>query len=327
MTGILRVPGLLTPGYRMTIMKLPKRIADILNQKQAFIDAQRNRLENTVVKLQSQLYGDIISDLISELDVVDGIIVDSAKNFRLLSVLDKTYKDFQITSSKIVLGMVIATTVQIAERSNSYFSEMEEVVPDKAKKLTDLQLGISNGELVAGGYLLSFFRSNQLSTSLKDMTAKAITSNSPVKGYTKDLKRMVTGGIKQGGLEKQYQNFYDIYQHYDAAYNLTVGNQFGYKYFIYQGGLILDSRDFCAAHNDKVWSRIESDSWPTWVPADGEYPSGYEVKQKSMYAVPSYIGYAGYDPLINRGGYNCRHSLGWIPDELAFKLRPSLKLT
>jgi len=37
------------------------------------------------------------------------------------------------------------------------------------------------------------------------------------------------------------------------------------------------------------------------------------------------MAYPGYDPLVDRGGYNCRHQLSFISDELAFKLRPDLK--
>jgi hypothetical protein len=41
---------------------------------------------------------------------------------------------------------------------------------------------------------------------------------------------------------------------------------------------------------------------------------------------PGYMNYPGYDPLVDRGGYNCRHIIGWIPDELAFKYRPELSV-
>jgi hypothetical protein len=97
------------------------------------------------------------------------------------------------------------------------------------------------------------------------------------------------------------------------------------RYFIYQGGLINDSRDFCAAHNNKVWYYKEAFYWGEWTPSKGEYPSGYEIKQIDIYKVPSYLNYPDYDPLIDRGGYNCRHSLGWISEDMAFVLRPELK--
>lgn len=316
-------------------MKLPKRISDILKRKQEFINSQRTKLESTVIKLQSQLFSDIISELIPELDIKDGIIQETAKNYRLMSVLDKTYRDFQGQSNSIVLNQLVDGTSKIATLSKNYFSivlsgdltaRFENIVA-KADKLINLRLGLSGGKLVRGGYLETFFNSNTIGLELKEMTSKAVTSGMNMRDYVKMLKEKITGSPDyHGSMERQFQRYaYDLYQQYDAAYNVTLGNEFGFTYFIYQGGLIGDSRDFCAAHDNKVWSKEESKEWVTWTPSQGDYPEGYEVKQKDVHAVPSYLGYPGYDPLIDRGGYNCRHALGWIPDNLAFDMRPDLK--
>jgi hypothetical protein len=316
-------------------VKLPKRIADILKKKQEFIDAQRSRLESTVVKLQSKLFSDIVADLIPRLDIKDGNIQETANNYRLLSTLDKTYRDFQQEANTIVLDQLVKGTSKIASLSEKYFSivltgnlpaRFEKVV-NTTNKLINLRLGLDGGKLVNGGFLKSFFESNTIGTELKDMVSKAVTSGMDMKEFTKMLRDKINGvDTKAGMMERQFQRYaYDLYQQYDAAYNATIGNEFGFSYFIYQGGLILDSRDFCAAHNGKVWSVEESKDWATWTPAQGEYPEGYEVKAKDLYAVPSYLGYPGYDALIDRGGYNCRHALGWIPDDMAFDMRPELK--
>ena len=316
-------------------MKLPKRIAEILDKKQIFIDAQRSKMESSVIKLQSKLFSDIISELIPELDVKDGLIQDTPKNYRLISILDKTYKDFQTVSTQSVLPQIVNTTSKIAGLTEGYFSVMLsgnmparfEKIIETTTKLTNARLGLEGAKIVRGGFLESFFNSNTIGTELKQMTSKAVTSNVNLKDFTKQLRDKITGTEEYtGGLERQFERYaYDIYQQYDATYNMTVGADLGFNYFIYQGGLIGDSRDFCAAHNNKVWSVEETKEWATWTPSKGEYPAGYVVKSKSPSAVPSYLGYPGYDPIIDRGGYNCRHALGWIPNKLAFDLRPDLK--
>jgi len=316
-------------------MKLPKRIADILKRKQLFIDRQRALMESSVVKLQSRLLSDIITDLIPGLDIKNGLIVDNAKNYRLLSVLDKTYKDFRKVSNQTIFEQITTGTSVISAKSVEYFTVMLagdlpgrfDKIVTKANKLINLKLGLDGGKLTRGGFLQSFFDSNTIGTELKNMTSKAVTSNMDMKDYVKALREMITGSPdKTGIMERQFQRFaYDIYQQYDRSYNLMLGNELGFKYFIYQGGLIEDSRDFCVAHNNKVWSIEESELWGEWTPSQGEYPVGYEVKAKDIYSVPSYLGYAGYDPLIDCGGYNCRHTLGWISDDIAFGMRPDLK--
>ena len=315
-------------------MRLPRRIADILKRKQEFIDAQRTRMEMSVVRLQSQLVANIIAALIPELDVKDGLIQDTAKNYRLLSVLDKAYRDFQGGASSIMLNQILKTTTNIVKLSADYFAiVMADAIPagfekaiEGANKLINLKIGLDGGKLQRGGFLQSFFDSNIIGTELKELTSKAVTSGMNIKDYVKALKDKITGIDEAAGLmERQYQRYaYDLYQQYDAAYNMVIGNKFGFKYFVYQGGLVKDSRDFCVAHNNKVWSLDEMKTWGEWTPSQGVYPDGYEVKAKDIYKVPSYLGYPGYDPGIDRGGYNCGHSFGFIRDDLAKKMRPDL---
>jgi hypothetical protein len=303
-------------------MKLPRRIADILKQKQDFIDSQRTKLESSVVKLQDQLFGDIISNLIPELDVKDGLIQDTKNNYKLVAILDKTYKDFQVITTNIVLPEIVATTTKIAELSQNYFSVMLsgdlparfDKIVETANKLINLQIGLEGDKVFKGGWLDSFFNSNTVGLDLKQMTSKAVTSNMNMKDYVKLLKDKVNGTDElKGGLEKQYDAYgFDLYQQYDRAYNLAIGNEFGFTYFIYQGGLIKDSREFCVEHNNKVYSVEEAQNWCDWVsPTTGEHPT--------------YMCYPGYDPMLNFGGYRCRHSAGWIDDSIAIGMRPDLK--
>jgi hypothetical protein len=304
-------------------MKLPKRIAELLRRKQEFIDAQRDRLENTVIRQQSVLFNDMLNEVLPQLDVKDGVIQETAKNYRLISSLDKAYKNFQLASNQIFLNQIVLNTAKISSLNETYFkvvlgSDITErfvSVIEKTNKLMNLRLGLDGGKLVRGGFLQSFFDSNTIGTELKQMTSKAITSNMNMKDYTTMLKDKITGTDEYtGGLERQFQRYaYDLYQQYDRTYSKTLGDEFGFTYFVYQGGLVKDSREFCVEHNNKVYSVEEAQEWSTWrSPTTGE--------------TPSYLGYPGYDPMTDFGGYNCRHFPGWISEELAKEMRPGLKI-
>ena len=315
-------------------MKLPKRLSDILAQKQSFLDLQRNKLEASVVRQQSKLFNDLISEIVPGLDIKDGIIQETVNNYKQIAVLDKVYKTASLSANTVIFNQVVETTNKIGKLSKAYFEAVIE--PDMVKRLANvvaktdrlinLRIGLDGGKMVRGGFIESLFTSNPMGVDLKKFTAKAITGHMNIKDYTKGLKGIVTGvDEKLGGYERQFQRYaFDLYQQYDAAYNKTIGNELGFKYFIYQGGLVQDSRDFCREHNSHVYSVIESESWPTWTPSQAIFIT--EFKQKDLNEVPGYIDYPGYDPLIDRGGYNCRHTLGWIPDAIAFKMRPDLKI-
>ena len=147
------------------------------------------------------------------------------------------------------------------------------------------------------------------------------------KSSSPSMNDLITGsGEKPGGIESHLNRYaHDLYMQYDSAYATSLAEETGMKYFVYLGGKIEDSRDFCVAHDNKVWTTEEAKKWSEWTPAKGVYPPDYKIKQKDKNAVPSYIAsYDGYQPLVHRGGFNCRHHLGYIMEGLAFEMRPDL---
>jgi len=327
-------------------MKIPKRISELLLKKQAFIDFHRGRLEKTVLKLQTDLTDKIILEIIPLLEITkEGRIADTVSNYQLLGQMDKVYKGLTNMSSSLISNQMSGVITGIINLGKSYFTiamadnlafRFDKVVDATAKKM-NIRIGLDGGQMVHGGYLESFLKDQTLGTQIKNYIAKSVTGQIDTKDFISGLTDLVKGvphidkngfTIQTGALEKQFERYgYDLYQQFDAAYNSTLAQEFEMNYFIYQGGLIKDSRDFCAAHNNKVFSREEAVEWVNWTPSMGDYPAGYVVKQKDMGDHPSYMSYPGYTPLVDRGGYNCRHMLGWISDELAISLRPDLKPT
>lgn len=314
-------------------MRIPKRIIEVLKRKEDFINSNRDRIEASVIKAQEKLLNSLLSEIIPELDVGNGIIKDSTHNYRLLSGLDKIYKDFTAISNALLVPQISKAITGINEIGRDYFkivlNESMLLRFDKIVELTiskmSFRIGLKDGKSIPGGFLDSIIKDNSTLTAVKNYVSKSVTGQIDSKEFVKGLSKMVTGDEKPGLLERQYNRYaYDLYQQYDRAYNTSLANEFGMKYFLYQGGLIKDSRDFCAAHNNKVWSVEEAADWDRWMPWMGEYPLGYVVKG-DPYEIPSYLSYAGYQPMTDFGGFNCRHGIGFITDELAFELRPNLK--
>ena len=90
---------------------------------------------------------------------------------------------------------------------------------------------------------------------------------------------------------RRYASLYavDSLNQFSSTLTITTANEQGIDRFEYYGDLILDSRDFCREHIDKIYTRAEIEK--IWK---GEW-----------------AGKAPGDPFIVRGGYNCRHQ--WLP--------------
>jgi hypothetical protein len=314
-------------------MRPPRRISEILKRKELFLDEVRAKLENTALRLQVKLFEDIISEIIPQLEVTNGILNDSAHNYRLISQLDKIYDTFNVKIAATILPQINAGITTIQNFGTEYFGLVIAGLParfDKiiegAKVITDLKIGLRASKMIRGGVLMDALKIDPL--EFKQLLSKAVTSQMSTKEFINIIKDNVNGtDIKSGLLDRQLKGFvYDVYQQYDRSYNKKAAEEFGMRYFVYQGGIIKDSRDFCVCHNDKVFSVEESELWKTWKPSDCDnYPAGWP-KAKNVDEVPSYLRIVGYSPLDDAGGPRCRHGLAFIPDELAYKLRPDLKV-
>jgi len=319
-------------------MRSPKRIRELLKNRDLFLEQARTKLENTTLRLQTNLFTQIINDIVIRLDIKDGLILDNANNYRLISELDRVYDTFNKKVIETLLPQINKGTEMVVNMSKGYFSVVLsgnlparfEKILEATRVLTDLRLGIRMGKMIRGGALMSMLRVDPL--DFKQLMSKAVTSQMNMKDFVDIVKDNITGSEEKIGLlERQFKSFaYDIYQQYDRGYNKKLANEFGMKYFIYQGGLIIDSRDFCVCHNGKIFSVEEAEEWKKWTPDMCEYPPEHpmQAKEGTKYppnAVPSYLSILGYSPLDDAGGPRCRHILGFIADELAFRMRPDLK--
>ena len=311
--------------------KLPRRLSEVIRRKQLYLDEIRGTLQSSALKLQGELFSRLVENIIPRLDVKDGVLQETAKNYQLISELDNLYDAFSDKIIQKIFPQIYKGVIGISDISEEYFALSLRTLPESFEKiikgtreLINLKLGIRTDKLIEGGNLKSALRIKP--DALKQLLSRAVASQMNMKEFISAIRDNVIGSEKTGVIDRQFQQFaYDTYQQYDAAYNKKLADEFDMKYFIYQGGLVVDSRDFCVCHEGNVYTTKESEEWRDWTPVNGTYPEGYEIKQKDIYARPSYMKYDGYDPLIDRGGYNCRHIIAYISEDYAFKLRPELK--
>lgn len=95
---------------------------------------------------------------------------------------------------------------------------------------------------------------------------------------------------------RKYHDFFDVYavatvfQSYRTAQKIYA-DQFKYKKFLYAGGIIDESRDFCIERAGHEFFKEQGEEW-----------NDMEWKGK----IP------GVDFFVQCGGYNCLHHLEWI---------------
>lgn len=128
-------------------------------------------------------------------------------------------------------------------------------------------------------------------TSVRNNTLKMI-----IEGKTLDEIKEYVESTNIG-----YKQFAEnTFARYERTASDVLRKRIGLKHAVYEGGTITTTRPFCSERDGKVFSEEEIESWNT---LDWEGKS------------------SPYNPFTDCGGYNCRHRLNWISEDLAKFLR------
>jgi len=312
---------------------LDPKLQKIVNETINFIEDHNGLLKSQVKKMQLELIKRLLVELVPKMEIEDGVIKNSMKNIRILENLNKTFTQFDLAVGANTTSTFVAGFYQLNLFENKYYMTLNKAGADFKKKLFETvlketekkmmyRLGIIEGSTKyrTGSFLEGFVSDKTILNEVRDYVLKSVGSQKSVVDFGEGLKGLIDGvNENQGLFERYYQQYaYDTYSEYNNTYAEQLAAGLDLQCFIYTGGLIDKSRPFCEEHNDKVFTRNEvtdidkESAWVNWVdPKTGE--------------PPTYIAsFPGYDPLVNLGGWNCRHKLSWITNEMAIEERPEI---
>lgn len=296
----------------------------INKRKDQLINLLRSEIDVVLAESERLIINNVIRQVLNTLDVENGIILNTPRNITKLAQLDKALMQLNEDIYGMLTGIIDKGTKELNRLNAIYYTTLLpgigkklDIALEKANKITAYKVGLLDGRIVKKGWLANLMSDTSVLRRLKDTALKGILTGARLGDVINDMYSLVYSDDKSEGIYTRYikGSVYDLFQQHDAAFSNSVAEDIDLNYFVYDGGLIDDSRDFCREHNGYIYHRKDTEKWATWRPVDAVHID--EFKQKDIYAVPSYLGYAGYEPVIDRGGYNCRHFLSWITDGLA----------
>lgn len=265
------------------------------------MDSESEYIENTFDELQdkiSSLEGDVLqlaTEYMSQLETFDGSILTNEKNYALLSNSDSFFDE---AYESLIAGFLIMLYNKIVSGSNIVTKNMAsngiKLIGDE-RSVLDSMLGVTNGKIAKNGYLWKIGRMSQVRDKFYNYMMSAISGGVKLNNALRGVKPI----FKSGKTESDFAKFYRLYA-YDSvmqtmnAMALYVANKNGLNKFLYQGGIIKDSRDFCIERAGKIFTR-----------ADGEAFNNMDWRGKIE----------GVSFFIAAGGYNCKHFIKWLPKE------------
>jgi hypothetical protein len=276
----------------------------LYKEKMKFVDSSLDRFDNDLRKLQASLFDVLVTEYIVQLDVKNGVVQLTQKNARLLADLDKVMKEFKRTQSLAVFGRLGNNMVKMTGLTSQYFNALVggkktiANIADKLERYSTL-VGIDKkGAVISGSFIDNLAEGGQMQTRLSDYMRRAVEGQSDYKTFVKGLKDIVKGGDGINGAYERYVGGYahDTFFAQSRQQDNFFAEQLGLEYFMYVGEIIKDSRPFCIARHGKVFSREQGEEWNS-LDWQGKIPD--------------------IDFFDQCGGYNCRHQIQWITDDLA----------
>ena len=275
--------------------------------KSDFILKREDAIKNTLATLQGNLYDKLFADFVK-------IATNKAAGKEVdINKLQIQFKRFYNLGFPEVMKQTLSAARSLSDLNQMYFSTLLESdrldeIHNKTKSLVEKRLGIDeNGKLKKGGFTDKILE-NQRVQKLFVKEVKTILGGNPDIGLMQEkLKNFIIGNKNSTGiLESHYRNYaQNILTGIDRSNSVVYADELGLQSFYYGGGLIKTSRKMCLKNNGKIFTRAQAEKWR-------DLP---EIRD--MYG----DNIADYDPLVDMGGFGCRHTPDWITQDIANKLK------
>lgn len=288
-------------------------LKEFARRKEEFIDKSIAGLEKDIAKLQKRLFDELTDKIVTQLNIEAGKLTQSSDNFRAINQLNQLMRDFRRQFTDPLIKGMADNFLKTFAMTDEMYKTGYNVAPDayEAMKRQSAwvyeRIGITpQGAIIPDGYLDRLADMPEVRKQIIDYVTKNVMNNAGVTAFQKGFRQLIEGTPEVPGAIMQYHKQYsfDLFNQADAAVNNVFAKVNGLEYFVYVGSVMKNTRCFCEKRNNKVFHVSDAAKWindPTLLKGykEGRYP---------------------YNPLIDRGGFNCRHHLQYISEPMAKRM-------
>lgn len=293
-------------------MPTPKEIQELSYQKAIRLEKLIDEVEKRINKTSSYLTNSILKQFLNKLKVENGRIQDTLDK-TTTTLFNQAFGNYANNSRNELVGSIVSDIHNIVKDNGKFYTTTSNATPlqvDDVKWIVNRRLGIDeDGTLIKKGYLSGLLDDDSIKSDLQKYIFKEMFKGIGPDALKQGIKEFIEGDKERlGAFQKHYRTFsFDVYAQLNGFSSALYAERLGLTHFIYNGGLIETSRAFCRKRNAGVYSTAEAEEW---------------VNDPTLTAI---LSKETYNWVIDRGGYNCRHTTDFIAKEVAYVLRPDLK--
>jgi hypothetical protein len=255
------------------------------------VGAADARYTNAIARVQKDLYNQlsvILKDL--ELDP-DGYIKQNSANRKVMSKAEaKIQEVFSSSLYTAAVSNYVSTVPKVDVQNVKYFKSIDTTFSPKRQFLTNLQ-----NETIATveRYVLRDGLQSQVVQPLIQILNQNINSGGQFSGFLQQVRDYVVGNDQVEGRALSYSRTYlrDSLFTYARTYQQSVTNDLGLQWYLYSGGLMDKSREFCVHRSGNYYHHQEVESWAS---------ESWQGKKQ---------GTTESSIFLFAGGWNCSHEI------------------
>lgn len=284
------------------------------------LDARQRARIKQLRGLDRALFEELVRRIVDVIGTEDGKVKSTKGSASINRMIDLAFGVVERAHLSEFKRSAVGDLSQLIAHGRDYFGAMDAKPMKEVNGLVlrtmrrRLGLDPDTGRPIPGGQFDRFFDNEPMRTEVKQVVSRGITAKIPMAQMIRQLQVTVTGTKESPGIfSKALQNLVlDVYQQTDRAVSKEYATRLKLDTFIYAGGLIETSREFCKKRNNQVFTEEEAAKWVN----DSTLPRTKKERDSGVIT--------GYDPLVDMGRYQCRHRTRYISRELAKELRPDL---
>lgn len=236
----------------------PERLA---GQIEAIILAGDARFASAVETVQRDLFNQLSLNLKNLETDSDGYILQSSSNRKVLADAENTI--LSVFRDPYYVGAVtnyMAAIPKINDLNEQYFTSVSDSFKPNRVFLKSLQQQtISSVEK----YVLQDGLESQVVEPLVSILNQNINSGGKFSGFMEQVKTFVEGNDKVEGRALNYTRVYlkSVLFQYARTYQQSITADLKLEWYLYSGGLIDKSREFCVERAGKYFHQSEVEAW------------------------------------------------------------------
>ena len=270
--------------------------------------------ERGAIRLFKSIENKFLRELLEELENVliinDNVVEATTANIVNLHKLGFFVDNFRKENAPSIVKWFAKKFITLSKINATYFRDYD--LKDAEKRITKevlseygIRVGEKGAKVIKYSFLDQINKYDDVYEGVRAAASNAISQGMDIQSFKKMIKETVQPEGKYGKIVHNfYTNANDTFSRFDRNVQHKYAVDLDLRVFIYTGGTIKTSRDFCRDRNSKVFTIEEAEEW-----RDLEW----DGKNKN------------YNPEQDMGGHNCRHFRRYIDKKEAIRRRPDLE--